>query len=193
MIVRGNIMEFYLISENKIKVTLTNGELSEFGIQYLNEYSVHQSTLKPFLEMIHKKTGFDTSGKLTVKMYSSDTGTDFYITREKAAVFSDDDSLPYIFSFDSLSSLLGACRYISTSQNECRTSVYYELLSGATRYYLLIYIGTYGFCSDVYPLSVICEYSDHELQRKSSTVSYITEKCTVWGKDNAAELLSVFY
>ena len=193
MIVRGNIMEFYLISENKIKVTLTNSELSESGIQYLSSSSVQQSSLKPFLEMIHKKTGFDTSGKLTVKMYTTDNGADIYITCEKAAVYSDDDSLPYIFSFDSLSSLLGACRYISTSQHECRTSVYYEILNGATRYYLLIYIGAYGFCSDVYPLSVIGEYSDHELQRKSSTVSYITEKCIAWRKDTAAGVLSVFY
>lgn len=186
-------MEFYFISDSKIKVSFTSSELDELGIQQLDGSLAQSADFKAFLEGLSEKTGFDTTGRLSVKMFSSHSGGgDIYITRIKCEE-RDEDLTPYVFQFTELAPLSGACKYIESLKEKHETSVYYEHSHGVFSYYLLFYPHACTTCGDIYPLSVICEYCARALPHGKGAVSYITEKCSLIAEDNASRLLADLY
>ena len=79
-------MEFILISEDKIKVTLTEAELEEFDLVAEQLDYANTETKRMFWDVLSRaksRTGFDTDGqKVLVQLYPSrDGGCEIFVTK----------------------------------------------------------------------------------------------------------------
>ncbi len=91
-------MEFILISENKIKVILTNEDLQEFELDADELDYSNTDTKRMFWDVLSRakhSTGFDTDGqKVLVQLYPSRCGgCEMFVT--KIGVLSSDEETPH--------------------------------------------------------------------------------------------------
>ncbi len=197
-------MQFNLLSENKLKISLSEKDMESLGFPtdisngILGEDVLHHAAFRNLFEDVRRKTSFDTSCEFEVKIYtSSSDGADIYLTKTKSeethCPLCDYSKKTYLFSFTRFSHLLGACKYISSLDICADTSVYYEKARGKCRYYLLFSQSIYELCGDIYPSRVIGEFAECEIRHKPSVAAYIAERCTPLIEKDAAIKLAEFY
>ena len=132
-------MDFIRISDTKIKVTLSQGDLDRYVAEgERGDPSGSHGTLRAILREIRRETGFDVTGeRVLMQMFpSSDGGCELFVTR--LGKLPDGDargrgSLPAapaplrsaVFVFEGLSPLLSVCRHLKHIGYPHLSAVYY--------------------------------------------------------------------
>lgn len=197
-------MKFNLLSENKLKISLSSEEMISIGISsdtatgVLGDDVIRRTPFRNLLQTVSQKTDFDISSEFEVSVYASSFGgVDMYLTKPDSVNMCCDtydySKKTYLFSFSKFSHLLGACKYIASLESSVDSSVYYESTNSYHRYFLLFSQSIYEVCGDICPACVIGEFADSEIKYKPSVTAYIIERCTPLIEKDAARKLAEFY
>lgn len=179
-------MEYILINESKLKVTLEGGELEERALEAKElDYSLPRAKqlFCDILDHAKDEFGFDTSGyRILLQLYpSNDGGCELFVTRlgklageqrpesaqepKAAKSASADGKKPprkseRAFSFERLSHLIDVCRRLSSLSLDCESSVYTD---AEGKWYLLLEFADDGIAElfGVLPLSEISFISEY--------------------------------
>ena len=198
-------MEFLKIDENKLKITLTPEELSQWGLdaEDLDCADLHsRSFLRKLLRRAEHEVGFFTEKYRTlVQLYASkDGGCEVFVSRitpldsdsEEEMTSTSKESEPhhedalFAFSFDKLEWLLAVCRRLR-NMGYCGHSRAYRGTEG--RYYLILE-GIKPLCSfELCEYSFICEFGSAESPQAIGQI--LREYGHLLCKDDAVEQLGV--
>lgn len=157
-------MDYLRIGESKLKITLSQDELTFYGMDLLTLDYASTETRRAFwaiLDDAKHATGFDAaSGRVCVQIYTSKTGgCEMYVTHapniadstitpdEQSMALTVCGALPKLYSetvcaFDSLSKLLTACKVLTKQGYNGESSVWQLPSSNARKaqeiYYLYL-------------------------------------------------------
>lgn len=146
-------MELILISESKLKIMLTADDMESYDIsneQMSYEVKTTRDGFEKILDVAKEKTGFDSaSSKLLIQVYPSrNGGCEVYVIRDgevKSCQSAKEKSGPpkkkkevCVYLFDGIDGMLKVCDVLLKCGYKNESSVYYEQLSGKTRYYLVL-------------------------------------------------------
>ena len=209
-------MEFILISDNKIKVMLTEDDLREFEIETEDLDYSNTDTKRMFWDVLSrakKLTGFDTDGqRVLVQLYPSrHGGCELFVTKIGTLCAADENCptkkrapiLSEKISFDEDGECLDAKKKnyaafsfdsIETVIAVCRrlSKIDYSSYSSAYigdngRYYLILNdIDVSGYTLDKY--SFLFEFGS--LEGYETTAAYLTEHAKSLAKTRAVSLLA---
>ncbi len=192
-------MEYILIAEGRLKVSILPDELLRYDIDAEElDYSSLRSrhVLESILAEAKQKLGFDTSGhKILLEMFpSTDGGCELFITKlgeslSNARTSTDlGENREYvIYSFTDLSSLLPAVRLLSETPMVGESSVWVDCEG-------------HWFLSFLYPkaseeehyispkIAFLCEFGKRE--DTGAALLYLTEYASLICEQNALEILS---
>ena len=168
-------MEYLIISESKLKVTLEPDELEQRSLEASALDYTDPDAKKLFGDILYEakeELGFDTSGyRVLLQLYpSKDGGCELFITKltsldnEKS-----ENTLPAhkkceskkkkrnerAFRFDRLSHLISVCKRLYESGEQISASVYVD--EQGVWFLLLSFEGS--ICDGLYDLLPICEFS----------------------------------
>ena len=187
-------MELLLISENKIRISLSKKDLDEYRITCDDMDYDNTETRRVFwcvFDEVKQKTGFDAAkNRIFIQIYpDKNGGCDLYVSKINAPA-SDDTAentaisvIPEaprqeIYSFDGIDALLSACRQLSSLGYIGQSSVYADKRG---RFYLLTDGDTQKTC-------FLTEYG---LRHTAKSVRlYINEHCSSVCAERAIETLS---
>ena len=167
-------MEYLIISESKLKVTLDSNELECRSLEASSLDYADPDAKKLFGDILYKakeEHGFDTSGhRVLLQLYpSKDGGCELFITklgsleREKgnsdAPIKKDGGQKKKknerAFSFDRLSHLISVCKRLYESGEDICASVFVD---EEGIWYLLLHFED-SICDGLYDMLPICEFS----------------------------------
>ncbi len=189
-------MEFIIISDSKMKITLSKKELDIYEIDSEN-FSIgndaQRHAFKKVLNDACRQSGFDGSySRLMVQMYPAKKGgCEIFVTRldksecdkgssdaPKAKKKREEKGDSITYTFSEFNHLLSVCRTLSMSGTHIKSSLY---RSDSGIYYLVV--DGNDFCRDEYtPLSFINEFSKNSSQ---TPICFLTEYCKLVCEDNA--------
>lgn len=141
-------MELILISESKLKITLTAEDMEVNGISE-DQLTCGEKDVRRIFEGVldeaKKKTGFDAEcGRLYVQVYPSKTGgCEVYFIRGEVGK-SNRQPKPRtkreycVYVFDGAVTAMDACAALKTNRYECESDLYAERRGGRCRYYLVL-------------------------------------------------------
>lgn len=208
-------MNYLRIGESKLKITLTQDELSVYGMDLSALDYSSTETRRAFwaiLDDAKHATGFDAaSGRVCVQIYTSKTGgCEMYVTYApsiaESSVKSDEQSmaltvcgiLPKLYgetvcSFDSLSMLLTACKVL-TEQGYNSESSAWQLPSPSGHkaqdlYYL--YLAGNRSINDIGHINSSRILAEFGKPMPDIGLGYLSEHCFPLVGDHAVEALSV--
>ena len=123
-------MEFILIGDGKIKVSLTKEDLEEFELSADELDYANTETKRMFWDVLSRakaRTGFDTDGeKVLVQLYPSrDGGCEIFVTKIGSLYKEDEESL----AGSALAESIGQRRKRKTASAERSHSAVYSFLS----------------------------------------------------------------
>ena len=188
-------MELLLISENKIRISLSKEDLDEYRITCEEMDYDNTETRRAFwclFDEVKQKTGFDAAkSRIFIQIYpDKNGGCELYVSKINAPANGDNaESAPHVsfipelscqevYSFDGINALLSACRQLSSLGYVGQSSVYADKQG---RFYLI----TNG---DTQRTFFLTEYG---LRHTSKAVRlYINEHCSVVCSERAVETLS---
>ena len=189
-------MELLLISDNKIKISLTRHELDSYGITCDNIDYDNTETRRVFwtlLDEVNRKVGFDAAkSRIFIQIYPDRSGgCEIYVSKIKGESISppplaidvkkaDDKPLSdtfEFFSFDSVECLLSVCRRLKNIKYTGLSSAYSD---DRKRFYLKLENRS-GL------LHFITEFGVRHTSK--SIAFYIEEHCTEICSGNAVEKL----
>ena len=193
------VLELLLISENKIKISLTKEDLDGHGITSDDLDYDNTETRRVFwtlLDEVKGKTGFDAAKtRIFIQIYPlRDGGCELYVSKIKDAErvsAAENGRFCYtgikkrygkdggVFRFDEIEQLLLVCRRLKVIGYRKRASVFSE---GKTRFFLSL--EEYGE-----RCSFISEYG--EKQDAEASLLYIREHCETICSGDAVERLGV--
>lgn len=151
-------MEIILLSEDKLKISLTRQDLEKLELSYSKMDYSNEKTRQALLLLLEKaklEVGFSPRGaRLFIEIYQSDGGgCVIYFTGIKRSRFSGGAGAvsPVVFEFENAEELIeGACKtFLRYSHRIYRSSLY--LLNG--KYRLLVYNLDYSDKLSIYFLS----------------------------------------
>ena len=167
-------MEYLIISESKLKVTLDSDELEKRSLEASALDYADPDAKKLFCDILHKAKedhGFDTSGyRVLLQLYpSKDGGCELFITKlgaldsEKNAepTYNKKNSLQKkkkserAFRFERLSHLINVCKRLYESGEDISASVFVD----EDGIWFLILNFEDSICDDLYDMLPICEFS----------------------------------
>lgn len=207
-------MEYILINESKLKVTLEGGELEQRSLEADQLDYSHPEAKRLFCDILDyakDEFGFDTTGyRILLQLYpSNDGGCELFVTRlskldSKASPKEPEEpqksegatqrakkgsprKSERAFSFDKLSHLIDVCRRLSSLSLDCESSVYTDAQG---KWYLLLQFADDGIAElfGILPLSEISfifEYGYAEDLRPLSL--YLCEYASEVCKKNAVQ------
>ncbi len=187
-------MEINLLSENKLRISLTKNDMTALGIKsgvFDGDCFKESAPFKSLLESARVKTGFDASdGMLTVSVYkTSSGGCDMYITRSLRMRSKTRDSEKYesvILRYDREEDMSYACRAIDSVGYSQESSAYYEKNADGYKYYLIL-----KKRQSLYPLCIAHEFScDGAFLPNDVYIPYIFEHCKIICEKNAVSVLA---
>ncbi len=187
-------MEMNLMSENKLRISLTKNDISALGLKngmYDGEYIKNSTAFLGLLESARIKTGFDASdGVISVSIYkNSEGGCDMYISRtgkSKPKGRESERTETVILRFEKEEDLAKACYAMHSQGFNGEACSYYEKNSFGYRYYL-----TVKKKQSMYPVCIATEFSiDGEFLPNDVFLPYILEHCTVICEKNAVAVLA---
>ena len=199
-------MDLIPIGEGKLKVSMSNSDLSEFGIESdMIDYSMPETKkmLKEILKKAEAELDFTCKAHRTlVQVYTSRSGgCEIFITQLNAttekneycslhcrSVYdrSEDDGYCGIFAFDKLEYLITVCRRLYEIGYVGNSSAY----KGDDKRFYLMLDGLYSpEYSPVDEYSFICEYG--ECQNLMAGMSYLFEHGKEICASDAIKTLSV--
>ena len=140
-------MEMILISENKLKITLSPLDMKDFDLDCDTADYSKTETRRAFWSILDEAkhlTGFDAaSDKIYIQMYPSrEGGCEMYVTKLVAALSTDIVKISekqFFFSFDDLDLLLKVCFQLKKSGFSGKSRAYVDA-NGI--YYLAIFVKT---------------------------------------------------
>ncbi len=181
-------MELLLISDNKIKISLTKADMDSYSItcddiDYDN--TVTRRVFWSLLDEVNKKTGFDAAkSRVFIQIYPDKVGgCEIYVSRIKGEPVSrgtlaltvsepecQEDGQSEVFSFDNLEDLLSVCRRLMNTGYKGKSAAYTD---EGGRFYLTAEIKRSG--GQESELYFITEYG---IRHTSPTIPlYIKEHC----------------
>ncbi len=192
-------MELLLISENKIKISLTKADLDGYSITSDDIDYDNTETRRVFwtlLDEAKRKTGFDAAkSRIFIQIYPGrDGGCELYVSKISRAE-KDEEISPNVlrelskikeaskvtktsvYRFDEINALIAACRRLTALGYSGSSSAYSE---GKKRFFLVI-------DTDGDRLSFVEEYG--ERQSDGEIMLYINEHCGVICKGDAVTRL----
>ena len=188
-------MEFLTVNRNKLKISLTEEELKEYGISESDEYGLNQTSRKGLwriLDMARDKCGFSVSdGRVLVQYYPKDGGGELFVTRltrlaesaERTLVSSPSVTVlavrRSVYRFSTLDDLIRAARALSP-WDDGKNALYH----GGGEYYLLTEERSVASVSDT---AVLSEYAK-EMSDISS--DYVREHFTLIESANPMQRLA---
>lgn len=150
-------MELLLISENKIKISLTKADLDGYSITSDDIDYDNTETRRVFwtlLDEAKRKTGFDAAkSRIFIQIYpGKDGGCELYVSKISRAEKDDEISLnvlrelskiskeskekkPSVYLFDGMSELIAVCRRLKSLGYSQSSSAYSE---GKSRFFLSV-------------------------------------------------------
>ena len=188
-------MELLLISENKIRISLSKKDLDEYRITCDDMDYDNTETRRVFwcvFDEVKQKTGFDAAkNRIFIQIYPDKTGgCELYVSKINAPANEDiSENAPQlsfvpepreqeIYSFDGIEPLISACRRLSYIGYVGRSFAYTDK-SG--RFYLIA-------DGDLSKTRILIEYG---LRHTSKSIRlYINEHCSVVCNEKAVETLS---
>ncbi len=181
-------MELLLISENKIKISLTKADLDAYSITSDDIDYDNTETRRVFwtlLDEAKRKTGFDAAkSRIFIQIYPSrDGGCELYVSKISRAERDEElssnvlrelskikeeakEKKTQVYLFDEINSLIAACRRLKAVGYNRSSSAYSE---GKKRFFLTVDLNGNN--------SFIGEYGQR--QRADRTMLYINEHCGV--------------
>lgn len=186
-------MEIVLLSENKLKITLSEGDVAVLGFpeETQDAEKIKSSrAFKSLLETAKIKTGFDVNEcRLFISIYRGrDYGIEMYITKcgkDKQKNVSTEKNELVAFRFDCGENLLEACEALYRAVGRRQSSAFWECDNGY-KYYLIV-VGNIS----AYLKSVACEYSvEREIIDDENTLMHIFEHGNIICEKNALEVLA---
>lgn len=190
---KGAYVEIVLLSENKLKITLSESDVAVLGFPEETQDAEKIKSSRAFknlLETAKIKTGFDVNEcRLFVSIYRSrDYGIEMYITkcgRDKQKNGNMEKNEFVAFRFDCGENLLGACAALYRAVGPRQSSAFWEYDNGYTYYLTLT-----GNIS-AYLKSVVCEYSvGREIIDDENILMHIFEHGNTICEKNALEVLA---
>lgn len=194
-------MEILKISDSKIKIMLTPGDVKSFGFNIKNvDYNdiETRSAVWRLLDEAKKKCGFDAGQeKLLIQFYpSQDGGAELFVTKLSGLAKQSERRLSrsegvtmlqttkQIYNFASLGDLIRAAKTVKDMDYIKESELYYSDDEG---YYLLV-LGRGGSrLGDVSELAVLSEYSK---RLPNALLPFVTEHCELIRSHDAIGLLS---
>lgn len=195
-------MEYIMISEDKLKVILSEQELSAWNISaeeldYQSPSS--RSVFERLLSYAKEEFGFDTSDRrLLIQLFGAKDGScELFFTR--LGSISDEENkeknnvrrkkksdAPHtkIFSFDDLGALLALCRRLYLAGYSGRSSVWLDI---EKRWFLTLNSDDDGDSKENRLFDILGEYGNEENRRSASL--YLGEYGDELYKNNAVSLL----
>ncbi len=192
-------MEYIIISDSEMKITLSQKELDIYRIDS-EDFSMGNDTqrhaFRKVLSDACRESGFSGSfERMIVQMYPiKKGGCEIFITRidpslslagstsTEAQKKQKDDIKSLLFTFSSFSQLSAVCRQLSTVGSAPKSSLY---ISDGGTYYLILDDISAG--DDKYsPFSFIREFSKSTSQ---IPVAYLTEYCKPICEENAVTVI----
>ena len=191
-------MEFLIINENKLKITLTPEEMTEYNIDPNDSDYENPKTRRAFwriLDVARERCGFKMSGdKLLIQFYPAAAGGEIFVTKlgkiasgaertiSKSGNVAMLSSRHAIYRFSDFSSLLTVARALSDEAKERQSKLYF---SEDGNYYLFMEErNTSGFFSE---LTILGEFAS---EVPGNLEPYITEHSEAVAEQNALLLLS---
>ncbi len=192
-------MELLLISDTKLKVTLTHEDMKRLDISCDGLDYDNTQTRRAFWQILDEaksKTGFDAArDRVFIQVYPSKCGgCEMYVIKLKGLLDTEREgkkevskTRSSVFSFDSISSLLPVCRQLKGLGYERESAAY---IGDDGRYYLVV--------SEEAPLSgqrgAFGEFSFLEeygrRHTEPSRTAYIREHCQVIDASDAVNILA---
>ena len=191
-------MEFLIINENKLKITLTPEEMTEYNIDASDSDCENPKTRRAFwriLDVARERCGFKMSGdKLLIQFYPAAAGGEIFVTKlgkiasgaertiSKSGNVAMLSSRHAIYRFSDFSSLLTVARALSDEAKERQSKLYF---SEDGNYYLFMEErNTSGFFSE---LTILGEFAS---EVPGNLEPYIKEHSEAVAEQNALLLLS---
>ncbi len=187
-------MEIVLLSENKLKITLSSGDVAVLGFpeETQDAEKIKASrAFKSLLETAKIKTGFDVNdSRLFISIYRCrDYGIEMYVTKcgkDKQKNGNSERKEALIYRFDTCENLLRACAALYRSEHKNTSDAYWECDNDGYAYYLKINGGM-----SAYLRSVACEYSvGRENITDESVSARVFEHGNIICEKNALEVLA---
>lgn len=192
-------MELIVISENKLKITLSDGEMTKYALDRFAPDSPAAEimpALRNMLNEIKDLTGFDADGeRIYIQLYPCRKGgCELYVTKltgsslpeVPAAAVSELATTDFdrlhgeVYFFSEISDLLSACRALEARYPELKTAAYL----GDSGEYLLVLEGALSNSARI----LLDEFGRRE--RSETVYVYIHEHWKKLCDGNAAEVLS---
>ena len=194
-------MNIILISDDRLKVTLTDSDLNGYGIRIQDIDYDNTETRRVFwtiLDQAKSETGFDAAiSRIFIQIYPDEHGgCEMYVSRigdrrtarkagdrVKCTVNdrSEEEKSEYIYRFDKIDELLSACKTLKALGFSDRSTAYAENRETDLGYYLVIR-------SEKKWTLILSEHGERFGGRYGKWL--INERCELICRDNAAEILS---
>ena len=187
-------MELTLISENKIKISLTRQDLDEHGITSDALDYDNTETRRVFwtlLDEARKKTGFDAAkNRIFIQIYPSrDGGCELFVSKitdtdednrykTEARKGNEKRTAKAVYRFEKMQELISVCKRLHTLGYRGRASAYSE---DKTRFFL-------SFDETVSQAELVGEYG--ERQSTEGALLYIKEHCVTICEGEAVSRLA---
>ncbi len=203
-------MDYLIINESKLKVTLDSNELEQRSLEASALDYADPEAKKLFGDILcqaKEELGFDTSGcRVLLQLYpSKDGGCELFITRLSTLDNEKNENLPVkkkkeaaprkkhnerAFRFERLSHLIGVCKRLYDSGEEISASVYVD----EEKIWFLILSFEDSICDDLYDMLPLCEFSfisEYGTREDPSALSlYLGEHAKLICDKNALKLFS---
>ncbi len=192
-------MELILISENKLKIMLSDTDMKDYSLDCDRldyDDSETKSILRSILDRAKYETGFDSGrGSIFIQLYPSrEGGCEMYVTRlnvnvkknDGEDVISTSGKRECAYSFERLDDLLCVCRRLSSIGYDEKSSVWRT----KEKYYLLIFEPEENAYIPLSEYSFIREYGKSE--NRKNVLLLLAEKGSLIAEKNAVDLLSGF-
>ena len=187
-------MHIKIISEEKLKVTLSAIDLKDYGIRLEDIDYDNTETRRVFWTILDKakiETGFDAaSSRIFIQIYpNTDGGCEMYVSRIKSrrddtvklhpTPYSSEQTTEHIYRFSRLEHLTAACKALNNLGFSGISSAYMASEDGEESYLILV-----GETKWSLPLSEYGEKCDGQYEKWR-----ILERYTLICEENAANIL----
>ena len=194
-------MEYILINERKLKVTLEKEDLEEWDVSvdmldYANPDA--KQIFTDILQFAKRKFGFDTTGyKVLLQLFpSKDGGCEMFITctsQEKSEDYIPDAAKISVgslraYSFDSLEHLIKVCKRLSSMGLGEDGSVWFD---DSGKWYLTFYDDANSCALELLPINRLSFISEYGTPESSKALSlYLDEYATLLNVSHSVKQLS---
>lgn len=199
-------MELILINENKLKITLSEGDMKEYALDCSTIDYDNTETRKAFwniLDDVKHKTGFDAARqKIFIQLYpSKEGGCEMYVTKLGCSDRNEREGTPdgelhrlhplhrrrAAYSFNNIERLISVCRRLSEIGFSDKSSAW-RSLNDSGKYFLILEEPEENAYLPLSECSFICEYGKSE--NLKNTLLFIHEHADCICGESAVETLA---